>query len=150
MDFGAVAVDSDGDGLPDAWELQHFSNLNQSPGSMDPNGMTALQNFIAGTDPNDPNGAFRLRIDLTNNQKQVSFTALKAEGPGYDGMTRLYTLESNPAFASTSWAGVTNYTGITGNNQTVAYLTPGHRCSRFLPRQDRSPRLRRAISRQRR
>jgi hypothetical protein len=123
VDFGAAAVDSDGDGLPDAWELQRYSNLNQSPGSLAPNGMTALQNFIAGTDPNDPNGGFRLRIELTNQQKQVSFTALRAEGPGYDGMTRLYTLESNPTFAAASWTAVPSYTDIAGNNQTVDYLT---------------------------
>jgi len=123
VDFGAAAVDSDGDGLPDTWELQRYSNLNQSPASLAPNGMTALQNFIAGTDPNDPNGGFRLRIQITNNQKQVSFTALKAEGPGYEGMTRLYTLESNPAFAAASWTGVPSYIDIAGNNQTVDYLT---------------------------
>src|SRR5436190_20556721 len=76
VDFGAAAVDSDGDGLPDAWELQHFANLSQFPGSIAPNGLTVLQNFIAGTDPNDLDGGFRLQIGRTNNQKHVSFLAL--------------------------------------------------------------------------
>ncbi len=125
VDFGVAALDSDGDGLPDAWELQRYANLGQSPGSVAPNGLTALQNFIAGTDPNDLDGGFRLRIGLTNNQKQVSFVALKAEGPGYDGMTRFYTLESNPILAAGSWSDVPSYVDITGNNQTVNYVTAG-------------------------
>ena len=117
--------DLDGDGLPDAWELQRYANLNQLPGSPAPNGLTALQNFIAGTDPNDPAGAFRLNIGLTNHQKEVSFRALKAEGPGYEGMTRVYSLEANPTLAAGSWSGVPNFVDITGNNQTVHYLAAG-------------------------
>jgi len=125
VDFGAAAVDSDGDGLPDAWELQHFANLSQFPGSIAPNGLSVLQNFIAGTDPNDLDGGFRLQIGRTNNQKHVSFFALRAEGPGYDGMTRLYTLEANPSFTAGAWSSVPSYVDIAGNNQTVDYLSAG-------------------------
>lgn len=123
IDFGAVAVDSDGDGLPDAWELQRFGNLNQLPSSRTANGSTALENFIAGTDPNGD--GFRLIIASTNHQKRVSFLALKAEGPGYEGMTRLYTLQSNATFAAGLWGNVPGFTDMTGNNQTVDYMTLG-------------------------
>jgi Bacterial TSP3 repeat len=125
VDFGVAAVDSDGDGLPDAWELQQFTNLGQTPGSINANGMTALQNFIAGTDPNDPRSGFKLTIARTNNQKRVSFQAVRAEGPGYDGMTRLYTLESSPVLAGGSWSGVPSFTNISGDNQTVDYVASG-------------------------
>jgi hypothetical protein len=123
IDFGVAAVDSDGDGLPDAWELKRYANLGQNPDSVGPNGLTALQNFIAGTDPNAD--GFRLHIDLTNGLKRVSFVALKAEGPGYDGMTRLYTLESNAAFANGSWDSVPDFVDVAGNNQTVNLVTAG-------------------------
>ncbi len=47
--------DTDNDGLPDAWEQQHFQNLNET-GSGDPDGdgATNAQEYAAGTDPMDP------------------------------------------------------------------------------------------------
>lgn len=120
VDFGVAAVDSDGDGLPDAWELQRYANLNQSSGSVAPNGLTALQNFVSGTDPNDPGGGFRLLIGLTNNQKQVSFVALRAEGPGYEGRQRFYSLETSTNTTG-FWATVAGSSNILGNNQTLIH-----------------------------
>jgi len=47
--------DSDGDGLPDAWEMQHFGDLSQGPNAdPDGDGFTNLQEYQAGTDPMDP------------------------------------------------------------------------------------------------
>jgi hypothetical protein len=46
------AVDSDGDGLPDAWELQYFGNLNQTAnGDPDGDGLTNLQEYQQGRNP---------------------------------------------------------------------------------------------------
>ena len=130
IDFGAAAVDGDGDGLPDAWELQRYANLSQSPGSTAPNGLTALQNFIAGTDPNAD--GFRLRMVSSNNQKHVSFLARRAEGPGDEGMSRRYSLESRASVTGGNWLGVTNYTDIPGDNQVVDYVTAGPGASAFF------------------
>lgn len=124
-DFGLALLDGDGDGLPDAWELHHFGNLGSSPGSVMPNGQTALQHFVAGTNPNDPQGGFRLHINLTNDLKRVWFVAAQAEGPGYNGMTRRYTLEYRPNLAAGFWTEVPGYIDVPGNNQTVSYFTTG-------------------------
>jgi len=123
VDFGAVASDTDGDGLPDAWELLHFSSLNRNGSSPVAGGQTVLQAFTAGTDPNDPNGAFRISLTLSNDQQIVSFHARKAEGIGYEGRTRQYSLQ----FATDpggSWQAVPGYSGITGNNQTTTFQAP--------------------------
>jgi len=54
---GGSPVDADGDGMPDAWELQYFGNLNQTAnGDYDRDGVTNLQEFINGTDPTTNNG----------------------------------------------------------------------------------------------
>ncbi len=47
-------VDSDNDGLPDAWETENFGNLNQTAtGDPDNDGLTNAQEFTNGTDPNN-------------------------------------------------------------------------------------------------
>jgi len=47
--------DTDGDGLPDAWELTHYGSLAGGPGAdTDGDGQTSLAEYLAGTNPNDP------------------------------------------------------------------------------------------------
>ncbi len=130
IDFGVAVPDGDADGLPDAWELQWFGSLNRHPASPTANGFTALDHFIAGTDPNG--AGFRLHLTQTNQQKRVSFLARRAEGPGYTGMTRLYTLETRATLAAGSWSGVLNYVDIAGADQTVEYVTTDMSGSAFF------------------
>jgi hypothetical protein len=48
-----AVTDRDGDGLPDAWEMQHFGGLSQpASGDYDGDGYTNLEEFTAGSDPN--------------------------------------------------------------------------------------------------
>ncbi|HEY5914693.1 MAG TPA: lamin tail domain-containing protein, partial [Verrucomicrobiae bacterium] len=60
-------VDTDGDGLPDAWEIAHGLDPNSASGDNgaagDPDGdrFTNLEEYLAGTDPRDP--ASYLRIE---------------------------------------------------------------------------------------
>jgi hypothetical protein len=48
------AADSDGDGLPDAWEISHFGSLTRSSGGtndVDGDGLTDLREYQLGTNP---------------------------------------------------------------------------------------------------
>jgi hypothetical protein len=48
----SVPVDSDNDGLPDAWELFYFGNLTNTPdGDPDGDGQSNAYEFVHGTDP---------------------------------------------------------------------------------------------------
>src|SRR5439155_6261648 len=57
-------IDSDGDGLPDSWELTYFGNLNQTAtGDFDGDGISNLQEFLDRTDPTN-NASVRYRLAI--------------------------------------------------------------------------------------
>jgi len=124
--IGAVAAftalvqagpDSDGDGMPDAWELLYGlnpydpSDANQDA---DGDGLTNLQECLAGTDPRDPTSTLKLVVAgadgsglafdfeaRSNRTYQVQFRADLAVG----GWSNLLSLEARP---TNRIVGVTN------------------------------------------
>ena len=125
VNFGAAVGDSDGNGLPDAWEIARLGGIGQDPNADgDGDGQSHLKEWIAGTNPLDANDAFNLAILQGAGQIEVAFVALRAEGSGYEGVSRFYSLESSPSAASGPWSGVTNFLRVSGNNQVVRYGSP--------------------------
>ncbi|MEI9961506.1 MAG: hypothetical protein WDM76_10380 [Limisphaerales bacterium] len=101
LDFGA-SVDTDGDGIPDGWELVHGGN-----GDSDGDGISDKAEFAAGTSATDPDDAFRLAVQqTTNGLAEVSFHARSAGGDGYAGLTRYYALDSTTDLTIGSWTAV--------------------------------------------
>ena len=89
-----TGIDSVGDGITDAWRAAHFggngtATNSQSCATCDPDhdGMSNLQEFLAGTDPN--NAASVLRISaLTITNADVALTFQSASGIVYRVETR--------------------------------------------------------------
>ncbi|HEX5399324.1 MAG TPA: hypothetical protein VFY06_09775, partial [Verrucomicrobiae bacterium] len=64
-------TDSDGDGIPDLWMIHYFGHPTGQAGDLslaqddaDGDGMSNLQEFLAGTDPTDPASLLRLQIQV--------------------------------------------------------------------------------------
>ncbi len=73
-----LGEDSDGDGLPDAWERLVNPDIAQvAPGADAGNGLNYLQTYFAGTYGVDPKNGFALTIlGLTNGVPQLEFLAI--------------------------------------------------------------------------
>jgi subtilisin family serine protease len=76
----AATVDTDGNGLPDWWELQYFGHLTGTDPAADPDhdGADNLAEFLAGTDPTDPHSVFHLAlpVPLTGNRWQIQWPSV--------------------------------------------------------------------------
>lgn len=84
-----MGIDTDGDGLPDNWERDHAGNLTTltGAGDNDVDGLTNSQEYIADTDPLDPNSALRITA-FTATAFGANNTATWTSRP-----TRLYSLQ---------------------------------------------------------
>lgn len=93
-DHIAMGVDSNSNGIADAWEYLYFSGL-LAPGaqnglSPNGNGMTLLQDYQDAVNPNTPNSGLRITGYVTTpggTSSNVAFTSTAA---------RLYSIEVNP------------------------------------------------------
>ena len=119
------AADTDRDGLPDAWEREHFGGLSAPDGERsddwDSDGLLNGGEFTAGTDPTNGAACFAVGIEGSGGDRVVSFFAVEATGSSYAGLTRLYSLESLTNLLDGSWTGVAGYTNLPGNNRWIRY-----------------------------
>ena len=109
-------------GLPDDWEAFHFGEIGVSPlDDRDGDRLNALEEFEAGSDPNDANDRVALEAAVIFGTPAVSFVALAAEGPGYEGLVRFYTLETLDTLGE-DWTPVSEFEGIVGDGTTKIHV----------------------------
>ncbi|MBA4388353.1 MAG: hypothetical protein C0404_10255 [Verrucomicrobia bacterium] len=115
------AVDADGNGLPDRWEVKHFGGIGASPaGDSDNDGLSNVAEFVAGTDPTNRPSVLELQVSQPGANPQVEFDARQAVGTGYAGRQRAFRLESAANIMAPAWSGLTGYTNVAGDGRTIS------------------------------
>ncbi len=93
----SASGDSDGDGMPDAWELAHGlnPNLNDAALDADGDGMTNLQEYLAGTDPQSAAS----RLFVTGSFESTNLIRLQ-----FDAVSNVtYTFQSRVSLSTGVW-----------------------------------------------
>lgn len=84
-------VDSDNDGLDDAWEREKFGNLTATNGSgdNDHDGQTDLEEFNSGTSPMNPNDRFQILSESFNGNHTIATLTFSSSS------TRTYSAQTS-------------------------------------------------------
>lgn len=114
-----ILADSDGDGLPDEWEIANGLNPTDAADASldsDGDGLTNLQEYLSGTDPNDAGS--RLRIEAiewsAGSPPSLRFTALS---------NNTYTVQACPLLSGGAWSAVADVPA-TPTNRSVVITDP--------------------------
>jgi hypothetical protein len=90
-DFVATGLDTDADGMADAFEFLYLGGLAALPNvDTDGDGMTNRQEYLEGTDPSQPSDRLRITIYTTNPGGANSLITWSSN------LSRLYQIEVNP------------------------------------------------------
>lgn len=97
-DFIQPGVDSDGDGIADAFERLNFGNLTAAGAATDydGDGLTDAQEYLDATSPTTPNGPLRITA-FTKAASTVSLTFNSTPA-------RVYRIEQSSSLTPASWA----------------------------------------------
>jgi hypothetical protein len=111
-----VPADADGNGINDDWEVAHFGHIGIDPNANpDGDGMTNLQEFLAGTDPINSGSALRITaITRETSNLRVTWTM----GNGKTNALQVTPGDGNGGFSTNNFANlfiVTNTVGSVTN-----------------------------------
>jgi hypothetical protein len=123
-----AGADTDGDGLPDWWEVANGTNplIPDADADPDGDGFTNLQEYLAGTDPQNKNDALRLTATITRAQDTLTLAL------GFQAISnRTYTILATDSLGVSVWTNFLSLPASSTNRWTTIPLTtsPG-----FSPR----------------
>lgn len=109
------SLDSDADGMPDAWEIANFGWFGSASGDdEDGDGVPASMEFRMGTDPAVAD-ARPLELHPDGNRLRLRFVAARGSVEGLGSRKRYYTVEQSPDLRS--WQPLPSASSITAQDQ---------------------------------
>jgi hypothetical protein len=116
----ALWTDSNGNGIPDWWEMEYFGNLNQTAeGDFDGDGVDNLDEYLEGTNPTNA-ASYDPRLYLSGFHGTATVSPVQ---PFYTmGQVVTLTAIPDPGQSFTSWSG-----SISGTKPNVSVIMDGHK-----------------------
>jgi hypothetical protein len=97
-----------GDGIPDSWRLRYFGSVNnllsQADADADGDGANNMAEYIAGTDPTDPNSMLKL-----SSSRDIPSPGCLIRWPSVEG--KQYIIERSSSMFSPSWVPIATNSG---------------------------------------
>ena len=127
----APGVDTDGDGIADAWELVHFGNLTTANATSDSDGdgIGDLREYLEGTDPLlatstlQITGVNRIGSSGTSVFLNLTFTS---------NTSRLYRIETSLTLVNPAWTDAGLGTFLPDGNATTTRSVTGTNAAQFF------------------
>jgi hypothetical protein len=116
--YEKIEWDADADLLPDNWELDHFASIAtaDAAGDADFDGASNYDEYVAGTDPNDPTSLPQLTLMNVNGALHVRYQTLPTDPQSLDyrDVLRYYSLQSAGTLAGalSTWSDVSGETAV--------------------------------------
>jgi hypothetical protein len=120
----STQTDSDLDGLPDKWEAYYSLSTKQSGDELtdlDFDLTDNLSEYIAGTNPNDSNSVFLLKLTPKNGAAVISIDSIQTDSiRGYDGLQRSYSIEQSTTPNADNFTAIPNLSDIPATGKRIS------------------------------
>ena len=106
-----------------SWAEQQFglnAELNDPKEDNDEDGLTNEYEYLIGSSPVEQSLDAETEISIEDSLIKLSFMTKSAQGDGYAGLERIYSVEESNDISTNSWKAVPGYQNVVGNGQKIS------------------------------